>query len=165
MMAELEKQDVYACALPMPTPDDPKPAEWSEEIGRQVERSSNDEVYLVGHSLGVPALLRYLETLSDNHPVRGIILVSGPAYAVGREHVDRFFAKPFNFELIKSRIPKMAVIQGDDDPLVPREQADFLANSLGAELLIIPNGGHLNGSSGWRSLPQALEVLNRMMEG
>jgi len=165
LMAELEKQDIYACALPMPTPDDPHTEAWITEISRQVELGTQDEIYLVGHSLGVPAILRYVEALPESHPVRGIILVSGPIQPLGKEGVDSFLDTPFNFSLITSRIQNIVVIHGDNDPNVPLEQAQLLADSIKARLLIIPNGGHLNGSSGWTELPQCLEALTGMLVG
>ncbi|MBI4599005.1 alpha/beta hydrolase, partial [Candidatus Uhrbacteria bacterium] len=61
LMAELEKQEIYACALSMPMPENPVCDEWVGEISRHIERNSDDKIYLVGHSLGVPAILRYLE--------------------------------------------------------------------------------------------------------
>jgi predicted alpha/beta hydrolase family esterase len=50
LMAELEKRDIYACALSMPSPEKPVCAEWVEEISRNVLRNKNDEICLVGHS-------------------------------------------------------------------------------------------------------------------
>ncbi|HEU0080504.1 MAG TPA: alpha/beta hydrolase [Candidatus Paceibacterota bacterium] len=49
MMAELQKEGVYACALSMPTLNNPIPAEWVEEISRHVERNKRDQIYLIGH--------------------------------------------------------------------------------------------------------------------
>lgn len=37
LMAELKKQDVYACALSMPDPENPVCAEWVLEISRHIE--------------------------------------------------------------------------------------------------------------------------------
>ncbi len=61
LMTELEKKDIYAAALSMPNAEHPTVAEWLGEIKRHVDHNQNDEIYLVGHSLGVPAILRYLE--------------------------------------------------------------------------------------------------------
>lgn len=163
-MEELENRDVYACALAMPTPENPYPTEWTEEMDRQVKRGANDEIYLVGHSLGVPAILRYVETLPEDNPVNGLVLVSGPVEPVSNERVNRFLDHPFDFPLIKSRVGNIAVIHGEDDPRVPLSHANLLKDSLGADLTLIPGGGHLNGSSGWRKLPQCLEVLVKMMD-
>jgi predicted alpha/beta hydrolase family esterase len=62
LMGELTKQEVYICALSMPAPENPVCVERVDEISKHIERNTNDEIYLVGHSLGTPAILRYLES-------------------------------------------------------------------------------------------------------
>jgi len=62
LMGELAKKDIYACALPMPTPEEPKKEEWVKAITDAI-KIPNEEIFLVGHSLGVPAILHYLENL------------------------------------------------------------------------------------------------------
>lgn len=162
-MGELEKRDVYACALPMPTPENPICNEWIEEISRHVERNSEDEIYLVGHSLGAPAILRYLEKPQEKS-ITGTVLVSGPSEKNNNRKIDSFLDKNFDFEKIKVNCKKFAVIHGDNDSNVPLDNAKFLSQKLSGELVVILNGGHLNGSAGWFKLPQCLEALERMME-
>ena len=163
LMAELEKQGVYACALPMPEPNNPLPEEWTQEIAHAVERSSSrDQIYLVGHSLGVPAILRYLETTTQKN-IKGVILVSGPFFKTAKKRVDRFFKEPFDCVKILSKVKRIAVIHGSDDRNVSVEQGKALAEALGAKLIIIKNGGHLNGSSGCFKLPDCLKSLQEMM--
>jgi uncharacterized protein len=161
LMGELEKQEIYACALPMPKPDNPDCAEWVEEISRNV--TGEDEIYLVGHSLGSPAILRYLESPQAKN-IAGAVLVSGPSEKNDNRNIDSFMEGAFDFEKIKSKCKKFAVIHGDNDPAVPLNNAKFIADKMGCELIIIENGGHLNGSSGWIQLPQCLEVLNKMIK-
>lgn len=162
LMGELEKEDVYACALSMPTPSDPIASEWIEEIARHVEINKEDQIYLVGHSLGVPAILRYLES-EGTQSIDGAVLVSGPVFKTTKKKVAAFLETPFDFKTIKSKVKKIAVIHGDNDQNVSVDQGETLAKELDAELIIIKNGGHLNGSSGWTALPQCLEVLKKMM--
>lgn len=50
-MAELEKQDIYACALSMPNSENPVCSEWVDEIQRHTAYNQDDEIYLIGHSL------------------------------------------------------------------------------------------------------------------
>ena len=69
----------------------------------------------------------------------------------------------FDFEKIKSYNLKITVIHGDNDPSVPMENANLIKDKLDAELVIVPNGGHLSGHEGWQELPQVLEALNGMM--
>ena len=156
-MRELEILDVYACALSMPNPDFPVCEEWTEEIARHVERNKNDEIYLIGHSLGVPAILRYLETASETHNIKGVFLISGPSEKNSNPKVDSFLEKSFDFSAIKSKAVQFIVIHGDNDLKVPISNARFLSKELNGKLIIVPNGGHLNGPSGFVTLPQLLE--------
>ena len=163
LMAELAKQGVYACALSMPDPEHPKRDEWVGEIARHVERNGLDEIYLVGHSLGVPAILRYLESAPETQAVSGAVLVSGRCEKIDDKKLESFFNSPFNFKTIGSRARKFAIVHGDDDTRVPFRNAEILSGELGGELITVPGGGHLNGSSGWHALPQCLEALQKMM--
>lgn len=62
LMGKLARIEVWACALPMPMADSPKKDEWIKEIQRQIGNQTQD-TFLVGHSLGVPAILNYLQTI------------------------------------------------------------------------------------------------------
>lgn len=163
LMGELEKEDVYACALSMPKPDEPICSEWVEEISRHVEINKNDDIYLVGHSLGVPAILHYLEN-SQVNSIKGAVLVSGPSEKNNNRKIDSFLETPFDFESIKSKCKSFRIIHGDNDPNVPLDNAKTLSRELSGELIIVENGGHLNGSAGWTQLPQCLEALDKMMK-
>ncbi len=162
LMGELEKKDVYAAALAMPNPDEPILSEWVREIARHVEGNPVDHIYLVGHSLGVPAILRYLEKTKSKN-IKGIVLVSGPIFGTANKKVLKFLKTPFDFKKIKSKVEKIVVIHGGDDRAVPVEQGIRLSQELVGRLIIIKNGGHLNGSSGWYRLPECLESLDEML--
>lgn len=159
LMAELEKKDIYACALSMPSPERPVVKEWVEEISRHATQNKKDSICLVGHSLGVPAILRFLETSPSKTKITSAILVSGPCKPTKYKKLKNFLEKPFNFKKIKSKVKNFTVIHGSNDPLVPIEEAEILKNALGAELVIIKNGSHLNGGSGWFSLPELLTAI------
>jgi predicted alpha/beta hydrolase family esterase len=166
LMSELAKNDIYACALPMPTPDEPEKDEWVKTIVDAVG-IPNEETFLVGHSLGSPAILRYLETLKKNQILGGAVLVSGPAFKLkkqGYEKVNEFLDRPFDFDKIKDVCKNFTVIHGDNDTAVSFSDAEYLSKNLGCDLVSIPNGNHLNGSAGWRELPQLLESLEKMMK-
>lgn len=163
LMAELEKRDIYASALSMPSTEEPIYAEWVDEISRHVLRNKNDEIYLVGHSLGVPAILRYLESAPAGFTIAGTVLVSGPSEKTKTRAIDKFFDKPFAYKSIKSKAKKFVIIHGDNDPSVPLSNAETLSKELGGELIIVKNGGHLSGHDGYFSLPQCFDALMKMM--
>jgi uncharacterized protein len=163
LMWELEKYNIYACALSMPSPENPVCSEWVAEISRHIEQNKNDELYLVGHSLGWPTILRYLETASATN-ISGVVLVSSPSEKNNNSKIDSFLKGEFDFEKIKSHCPVFQVIHGDNDPLVPLENARFLSEKLGCAVITVKNGWHLNGSAGWFTLPQCLESLMHIMK-
>lgn len=162
LMAGLEKQDIYACALPMSNPENPSCDEWVGEIASVIKNNPNDEIYLVGHSLGAPTILRYLES-DQAKQISGAVLVSGPSEKNNNRKIDSFLDRDFDFETIKTKCKNFAVIHGDNDPLVPLNNAEFISKNLNCELIIVKNGGHLNGSAGWLQLPQCLEALNKIV--
>src|SRR5262249_11524799 len=122
LMGELGKKDIYACALAMPVPEAPIAAEGVAESARVLTQHPNDEIYLVGHSLGSTAILRYLESAKQG--VAGCVLISGPVFLNDNPKVASFLERAFDFPALAPKAGKVAVIQGDDDPLVPRADAE-----------------------------------------
>ncbi len=160
LMGELEKMDIYACALPMPYPDTPILSEWLNEINIHIKENPNDEIYLVGHSLGGTAILRYIENNNCSN-IKGAVIVSSPCNKNDNEKIEEFLKEKFNWSLIKNKISKITVIHGDDDPLVPVSDAEEIAKELNGELILIPKGKHLNGGAGFTKLPEILTVLSK----
>lgn len=167
LMAKLALEDIYACSLPMPDPYTPTRDGWIEEI-KHVVPTPNENIYLVGHSLGVPAILQYLKTLPEGAKIGGAVLVSGPYYNADdgyKEKLKSFFEPDYDFAHYKKTCKNFVVIHGDNDGVVPFSDAEEFSKALSCELVSIPNGGHLNGSSGWRELPAAFDALMRFIKG
>ena len=162
LMEELQKIDIYACALSMPHQNNPVCGEWIEEIGRHVDRNQDDEIYLIGHSLGVPTILHYIEKMKSEIKIKGCVLVSGPSEKIHNTKSTGFLQKPFDFENILSKVTSFSIIHGDDDPIVPIQNAGYLAEKLHCDLVVIHEGKHLNGAAGCRQLPECLEELKSM---
>jgi predicted alpha/beta hydrolase family esterase len=166
LMSKLARMDIWACALSMPTPAKPLVQEWVNKIVSEIGQP-NDETFLVGHSLGVPGVLRYLESLPEGSIVGGALPASGFIRHLGKEKyssIEHFVDQGFDYEHIKKVCKNFVVVHGDNDSSVPFEHAAELSKSLNCKLITIPNGGHLNGSSGWHELSEALEALTEMMK-
>lgn len=166
LMNELAKNGIYACSLPMPNPDKPNKTEWIKTIHESVGIPSG-EIFLIGHSLGVPAILRYLETLDKDAKIGGVVLVSGPAFIIeknGYEQVNTFLETTFDFEHIKNVCNNFTVIHGDNDNVVSFSDAEFLVKNLNGELVSVLNGGHLSPDEKCFELPEALESLIKIMK-
>ena len=163
LMSELNKKEIYACALSMPNTDHPVCKSWIKEIARHVDINKNDQIYLVGHSLGTTAILRYLESnLAKN--ISGAILVSGRIISTENKDVISFLNKSFDFKKIKNKSKNFVVIHGESDPMVPFENGQILSKELNCKFIPIKNAGHLTGSEGYSSLPQVLKALNDLLK-
>jgi len=165
LMGELAKKDIYASALPMPNPEAPKKEEWIKTIVDAVKQP-NEEIFLVGHSLGVPAILRYLETLSVGQKIGGAVLVSGPLFIIqknGYECVNKFLENSFDFEHLKNVCNNFVVVHGSDDQMVSFNDAEQISKNLTCELVSVPEGKHLNVSAGFYEVPQILSSLEKII--
>ncbi len=161
LMGKLALDDVYACALPMPLPYTPTKDGWVQEIKRAIPEPG-ENIFLVGHSLGVPAILQYLHGLPDGVTIGGAVLVSGPYHNVDDGYsvlLESFFEPAYDFARIKKSCKNFVVIHGANDTVVKFSDAEEFSRALACKLISIPNGGHLGGSDGWRELPQALSAL------
>lgn len=166
----LGKNEIFCCSLPMPSPDFPKKDEWVTTI-KYVSEPKTDEIILVGHSLGAPAILRYLETLQNGEKIKGVILVAGPYKKLKEEdqdsiirRIDNFFDPEFNYERIKLACDNFIVIHAKNDDRVPFSHAEFLSKALSAKLVGLEEGGHLSNGEGVHELPEALEEILKMIK-
>lgn len=158
----LEKIDCEVTVPAMPNADSPVMAEWLAKL-KEVAVSPDENLYLVGHSLGVITILRYLESLSEDRQIGGAVLVAGFPESIGYKEINSFFEKPLNYEKVKKSAKKFIAIHSDNDPYVPMKNGELLRDKLGAELIVIERAGHLNAGDGYGQLPQALDKLKELM--
>ena len=142
----------------MPDSENLVKKDWVAEVEHQVNLCGNENLYLVGHSLGATTILRYLE-FPVSKKVSGVILISGPCKKNNNRHIDSFLEDKLDFGRIKSKSEKFLIIHSDNDPYVPLENAQILSSELDAKLVIVPGGGHFNSASGFFTLPQCLDGL------
>ena len=156
----LEKRG-FAVRVPrMPSPDAPEMKKWVATIARVVGEP-DERTILVGHSLGVIALLRYLETLQSGFRVAGLVSVAGRVMGKPYKHygVSSFFQSPVRWNRIKSRVGTVRGIYSIDDPLVSTENGRMLQQKLGAKLILERNKGHFSRTDKVFALPIALRTV------
>lgn len=170
-MGELAKQKISACSLPMPNPNDPVVSEWVKVIEFSVGHPS-DEVILLGHSLGAPAVLHYLKSLPSGLSVGGVLLVSGFSEPLENKNnqidldkINSFVTPPINLTDIKSHSKKIVVIHGSDDTVVPFSYAEKMSRELECKLVRVAGGSHFSQISEpvCYKLPEALHALEEII--
>ncbi len=173
LMEELAKKKIYACALPMPESKKPVVVKWIEEISFAVDNSPEDEIFIVGHSLGATAVLKYLENIKTNKKVSGVVLVSGLISPLESENeksvyraIDSFVVPQINFEQIKTKSEKFIVLHSTDDPAVPFSHAEIISNNLDCELVKVEKGGHffILAEPICYQLPELLDIVLKITE-
>lgn len=123
----------------------PTQDEWVPYLAAEIGKSDED-LYLIGHSIGCITILRYLETLSPADRVGGVIFVAGFTDYISYEELKSFFQTPIDFGKIKTR-PKngFVAIHSTDDPYVDLKYGEIFKKELGAEVIIVRNKGHFSG--------------------
>src|SRR5688572_4117050 len=103
----------------MPETDNPKLRLWLPHLIQTIGEPDED-TYLIGHSIGVGTILRYLEQLPAGKKIGGAVLVAGFTDNLGMEELANFYLTPLDFEKIQSSVAHGFVnIHSDNDQYVP----------------------------------------------
>jgi len=152
-------KDAYQVIMPsLPDADRPDRKAWFEAIKKIAKEIDSKDLVIVAHSLGVTAALDLIEET----PTKALVSVSGFAKDYGLE-LNSYYLKEKNidFEKVHKNLKQAFVIYGDNDPYVPQEELEFLADKLGVEPEIIPAGGHLNAKAGYNEFLRLLEIIEK----
>ena len=162
---ELEMNGFKVWVPLMPETAKPKLSKWLPALKKIIGKPDED-LFLIGHSLGNPTIFRYLETLTGKQKIGGAVLVAGYSDDLGFTELSNFFTKPIDFKKIKSHCKKFVAIHSDNDPYVALSYGEEIKNKLGAELIIKHNMGHFSGpiekEESCTSLPDVTEAILEM---
>ena len=159
------KEKGYEVAIPdMPNTETPKIEEWVGYLQKLIA-NPDENTFLVGHSVGCQAIMRYLEKL-ENAKVGGAVFVAGWFNLTGLEsNEEKEIAKPWletpiDFEKVRSAASSFAAILSDDDPYVPlAETKEMFEKKLGARVIVEKNKGHFTEDDDVFELPKILSLF------
>ncbi|HYF28783.1 MAG TPA: alpha/beta fold hydrolase [Candidatus Paceibacterota bacterium] len=168
LQRELEARGFVVVAPQLPDTDAPRIATWVPALAEAIG-TVGEHMYLVGHSMGCQAILRYLEALPAGQKVGGAIFVAGffrPLTGLETDEereIDAEWANtPIDTDKVRSHLPESFALFSDDDPWVPAENAKDFRDRLGSETLIQHGQRHFNEGAGFTTLPIVLEKLLEM---
>jgi len=151
MKNKLEKRNFSVVAPRMPHPENPKIESWVNKLFEIVDL--NDDVYLIGHSIGCQAVLRYIERI--NNKVNCVVLIA-PWMHLNEETIEKeggeakemarpWIETPIDFKKIKSHVKNQIVcLFSDNDKYVPLSNAEIFKEKLNAKIIIEKNKGHFD---------------------
>jgi len=163
LQAKLEALRIEVVVPQMPNPDAPQLSDWLGHLQKVVGKP-DQKLWLVGHSLGCPTILRYLESLAPSEHVGGVILVAGFAEPILYPELDNFTRPAWNDAAIKAAAGHIILFNSDNDPYVPLVMGEHLKERFGAELHVVHEAGHFNWRNGYRELPAVLDTLSTFLE-
>ncbi len=146
----------------LPHANHPNRSEWLQSIRNVLKDVDLSQLVIVGHSLGVPAALDFIE--QSPSPINTLISISGFSDNYGSEYNDYFMKlKTVDFKKVRDHLKKSIVIYSDSDPYVPQKSLQLLAKDLNVEPLIIKNGGHFNSETEYKySFPLLLKLISEL---
>lgn len=132
---DLEKSGWEVQIPAMPDTNLPKLNLWLPKLAEVIGNPDND-LYLVGHSLGCITIMRYLETLPENQKIGGVIFFAGFTDDLKIPEIKTFFETTINFTDIKQKANKCVAVHSDNDEYVSLKYGEIFKEKLGAEIIV-----------------------------
>lgn len=163
---ELEGRGWKVWAPDLPNADYPNIKEYNKVILDNKDWVFDRDSVLIGHSSGAMAILGLLQALPEGKSVDTCILIGSFISTEADPDWDKMkglFEEPFDYESIKKKARHFVFIHSQDDPYCPPEQAEFLSEKVGGELIMKEHEGHFNlkKSPKYKKFPLVLEILGR----
>jgi len=128
---------------------------WFEKVAPLLE----DEIILVGHSLGGVFLAKYLSENIFPKKIRAVVLISAPFDDEGSDESLYSFAPGDSLEKFKTQTDKIVLYHSEDDPVVPFAQVKKYKERLPlADLHIFTDRGHFNQEE----FPELIDILRSL---
>ena len=161
---KLEEKGFRVDVPEMPDTNIPKIDAWVKKLEETIGKPDKD-TFLVGHSIGCQAIMRYLE--KANAKVGGILFVAGWFTLKGLGKEEQIVVKPWletqiNTDQVRNSAGKTIAIFCDNDPYVPITNAETFKKRLGCETITVTGKGHFTAEDGVTELPEALEAVLKL---
>lgn len=161
-LAQALEADGYTVIVPQfPTPENQSAQTWLATMEIYQNDIGADTIF-IGHSIGATFALHLLE----HYSIKARFFVAGFIDSLNNPQFDplikTFVEYNFDWATIRSHSKSFSVFHSDNDPYVPIELAEHLATKLQTDLTLIPQGGHLNATTGYREFPLLLERIQQL---
>jgi predicted alpha/beta hydrolase family esterase len=119
---------------------------------------ADERTVLIGHSSGAVAAMRYAET----HRLLGSVLVGVCHSDLGDpgERASGYYRQPWRWDAIRSNQQWIGLFHSADDPLIPVEEARFVAAQLRCSYFEHGDRGHFVDR---RPFPELVQFVSRRL--
>jgi predicted alpha/beta hydrolase family esterase len=165
LKSQLEAKGFEVIVPEMPHPDNPTIDDWVNKL-KEIIKTPDRDIILIGHSIGCQAILRYLEQLHPTVNLGKVILIA-PWFILSdlETEEEKIIGKPWIETPIKEtnvvkHPSKIVAIFSDDDPVVPMEEnKKIFEERFGAEIIIENGKGHFTEEDGVTEIPVVLNEI------
>ncbi len=157
LIDELKKRGHDVVAPQLPDAENPDEQAWNEALLEEVKQV-NDEVIVIGHSLGGAMALRFLEAVEARSTPKACLLISTP-WMIRSEKFRGFFMSELDFEVLMWKVSRFAILHSREDDVIPFDHAEKYEKVLHAKLFAVDGAGHFLGES----YPEMLKVIDELV--
>ncbi len=155
---ELEKKGHQVIIPDLPNPEKPDPDEWIKTLLESMPIVKDDTI-IIGHSLGAPTALRYLEAAEVGSTPKACILIS-PPWNIKSDVFSGFFLSELDFDVLMWKASRFVIIHDKEDKIIPFDHAEKYAEVLAARIIKTKGNGHFKSDR----YPEILKVINKVIE-
>jgi len=160
---ELEQLNYEVFVPNFPTPKGQTLENWRDVFDAYKE-FVDEETIFIGHSLGPLFILDILQNI--NIKVKASFFVSGFLKVLSNKEFDTinktFIENKFDWDKIESNCNQFTIFHSDNDPYIPVDYANELAEILGTVPIIIKGAGHFNKDSGYTKFEELLDKIKEL---
>ena len=157
---KLEEKGVKVSRPEFPTPEGQELENWLKVLDQE-EMKIDENTVLIGHSLGAVFILNILNKRDLN--VEAAYLISAWTGLLPDEQFNEwnstFQDQDFDFEKIRNSVDKIYQFHSEDDPYVPIQMAEELAENIDSKLHVKVDAGHFNADYGCKQFPELWKLL------
>ncbi len=155
---ELRKQGHEIVNPQLPNPENPDPIEWVQTLLDASGALSQDDI-IIGHSLGAPTALKFLEAAEAVSTPKGVLLIS-PVWHINNEKFTGHFLNELDFDVLMWRAKLFGVLHDRKDDVIPFDHGEKYAKVLHAKIYSTEGNGHFKDAE----YPIMLDIVREMME-
>ncbi len=148
-----------------PTPNHQNYSDWKRvlDLYKDFGCFGKDAIF-IGHSCGAIFLARYI--VEQGIHCKAYISVAGyNEFMSGDAIMDglngSFYLPEEELAKLSNYAKKRVSFYSDNDPYIPQEKLSGFATTIGAEAIVLENGGHINKSAGFTTFEKLLEVVGK----
>lgn len=158
---ELSKRKLNCIVPNFPSPYQQNYESWSKILQAYLEIGCiTEDTTLITHSLGGIFVAKFLV---ENHvKIKKLITVAGfnqIKFDEDNSLYDSFYMENQNLEKLQEQAWARICFYSDNDPYVPKQEAEDFAEYIKAEKVLIQNAGHFNEKYGYKEFKEILQYI------